>query len=441
MNFTTWMMMLAALWPAATAPQLPDTLVISDVSVLSMDGGPPLDHRTIIIANGRIIAVGAAGQVPIPRAARTIDGRGKWILPGLADMHVHLSTSEEFPLYVGNGVLTVRDLNGSPKTLAWRDSTAAGTLLGPRLFVSGPMIAGGNIPWSNKVTPTTAADADAVVVAQKRAGYDQIKIYDGLSKEVFAAAIGASKRVGMLSSGHIPQDVGFDGVLASGMNGLEHLDKSVAATVGHNLDTLQIPSIVQRIKQSAMWVTPTLESMVQLAKVSTGGYDSLMNRPEALSAPADLRDFWTTVTIRLKANRPPIPGSRYNPYVDYQFRLAEGLAKAGVPMLAGTDLPNVVLVPGYSLQDELDAMVEAGLTRYQVLEAATSAPARFFGQAADWGRVAVGQRANLVVVDKNPLDDLRTLRTPAGVVLQGRWLDGATLRTLRKARGAAPSPH
>src|SRR5206468_1781216 len=144
--------------------------------------------------------------------------------------------------------LTVRDLNGSPQTLAWRDSIARGEMFGPRLFVSGPMIAGSGIPWSNKVVPATTTEADSIVIAQKRAGYDQLKIYDGLSVEIFNEVMAAAKRTGMKSSGHVPEAVGFDGVLASGMNGLEHLDKTVFATMRHNLDTLLVPSVVDRIK-------------------------------------------------------------------------------------------------------------------------------------------------------------------------------------------------
>jgi hypothetical protein len=221
------------------------------------------------------------------------------------------------------------------------------------------------------------------------------------------------------------------------MNGLEHLDKTVFATMGHNLDTTLVPSIVDRIKRSGMYVTPTLESMVQLAKIATGGYDSLMNRPEARRAPAELRDFWTSVTSRLKGNRTPAPGVRYNAYADMQFRIAGALARAGVPLLSGTDLPNAVLVPGYSLHRELAMLVEAGLTPFQALEASTSAPARVLGEANDWGTVAVGRRANLLIVDGNPLADLSTLHTPRAVVLNGVVYDDAQLRAMRD--GASPA--
>ncbi|MDQ6769590.1 MAG: amidohydrolase family protein [Gemmatimonadota bacterium] len=425
--------------PVATV-NAADTLAITDVSVLPMDGPGVLEHQTVVTADGRIVALGAAGKVRVPSGARSIDGRGKYLLPGLADMHVHLSTADEFPMYVGNGVLTLRDLNGSPRKLGWRKAIAAGTMVGPRLFVSGPMIAGSEIPWPNKVVPKTADEARALVLAQKAAGYDQIKIYDGIPKEVFQAAIETATKERMLSSGHIPESVGFDGVLASGMTGLEHLDKTVYATVGDNLDPLQIPSIVARIKASRMWVTPTLESMIQISKAGSGRFDSLMTRPEALSSPPDLREFWTSISSHLKGNRALPAGARCDRYCDFQLRLAGALARAGVPMLAGTDLPNVVLVPGYSLHGELDALALAGLTPYQVLQSATSAPARLFGQESDWGSVAVGRRANLILVDGNPLKDLRTLRDPAGVLLAGRWIERPELRSMRRAEGALPRP-
>jgi hypothetical protein len=422
--------LIAALTLAGPGPAA-DTLAFRDVSVLPMSGTEVLQHQNVVIAGGRIRAVGPIASTSIPAGATVVDGRGRYLMPGLADMHVHLFGTEELPVFVGYGVLTVRDLNGSPQVLGWRRAVESDSLTGPRLIVSGPMIAGGDIPWSNKVTPATATEAEAVVVAQHAAGYDQIKIYDGLSREVFAAALATAKRFGMLSSGHIPQAVGFDGVLASGMTGLEHLDKTVAAVVGHDLDTLQIPGIADRIKRSGMWVTPTLESMIQLALIATGRYDSLINRPEALAAPTAIREFWTSVSIRLKGNRPVQPGVRYNRWTEYQLRLAGALARAGVPLLAGTDLPNAVLVPGYSLHRELEALVTAGLTRYQALEAATSAPARFMREAGDWGVVAAGQRANLLLLDANPLLGFETLGRPAGVVLRGRWLDSVAVTRFR----------
>jgi Amidohydrolase family len=413
-----------------------DTLVITDVTVLPMTGPQTIDHQTVTIAAGRIVAIRSAGEGLVPVRALVINGRGKYLLPGLVDMHVHLSTPEEFPMFVGNGVLAVRDLNGSPETLSWRDSVADGKMFGPRLFVSGPIIAGAEVPWRNKVTPTTATEAKAVVLAQHAAGYDLIKIYDGLTKPVFAAAITTARQLGMLSTGHIPQAVGFDGVLASGMTGLEHLDKTVFAVMDHHLDTLKIPGIVARIKASGMWVTPTLESMIQLSLVGSGGYDSLVTRPEAQDAPKPLRDFWTSVTVRMKADRPRDLGAACNKWCEYQLRLAGSLAATGVPLLAGTDLPNAVLVPGYSLHGELRALVQAGLSPYQALEAATSAPARFFDQSSDWGTIAPGHRADLLLVDHNPLEDLTVLARPAGVVMRGHWYGAEELARFR--RGVAP---
>jgi imidazolonepropionase-like amidohydrolase len=407
-----------------------DTIAFTDVNVLPMDRPIVLEHQTVIVADGRIVAMGPSKSVVAPRGARIVDGTGKFLMPALADMHVHLTTVEELPMYVGYGVLTVRDLNGSAETLAWRAATAKGTLIGPRIFVSAPMIAGGSIPWRNKVMPTTAAEADSLVRAFKIAGYDQIKIYDGITKAVFDASMAAAKQVGLRASGHIPATVGFDGVLAAGLN-LEHLDKTVFATTQHNLDTALIPSIAERIKRSGVWVTPTLESMVQMSKIGTGRFDSLMSRPEAIAAPAGLREYWGSISSRLRGDRKLPSTVVCNPWCEYQLRLAGALAKAGVPMLAGTDLPNAVLVPGYSLVRELEVMVAAGATPFQALVAATAAPALFFGEDKEWGTVAVGKRANLILVERTPMTDVTALRALAGVVSNGKWIDQRELVRLR----------
>lgn len=407
-----------------------DTLAFLDVSVIPMDRPIVLEHQTVVVADGRIVAMGPTRSVPAPAGARIIDGKGKFLMPALADMHVHLTTTDELPMYVGYGVTVVRDLNGSPETLAWREATATGALIGPRLLVSAPMIAGNTVPWRNKVTPANAAEADSIVRAFKAAGYDQIKIYDGITKAVFDASMASAKQVGLRTSGHIPATVGFDGVLAAGLN-LEHLDKTVYATTQHQLDTTLIPSIVNRIKRSGVWVTPTIESMVQLSKIASGRFDSLMSRPEAVAAPAGLREFWGSISSRLRGDRKLPPTAYCNPYCEYQMRLTGALAKAGVPMLAGTDLPNAVLVPGYSLVRELEVMVASGATPFQALVSATAAPARFLGEDKDWGTVAPGKRANLMLIDRTPMTDVTALRAIAGVVLNGTWIGDRELARMR----------
>ncbi len=419
-------MFVAALLFAAAV----DTLAFMDVSVIPMDRPVVLEHQTVVVIDGRIVAMGPVKTIFPPRGARLIQGQGKFLLPALADMHVHVTTPDELPMYVGYGVLTIRDLNGSPETLAWREATATGALLGPRIFVSAPMIAGGNIPWRNKVMPTSAAEADSLVRAFKVAGYDQIKIYDGITKPVFDASMAAAKQVGLRASGHIPVTVGFDGVLAAGL-GLEHLDKTVYATTQHALDTTLIPSIVARVKRSGVWVTPTLESMVQLSKIASGRFDSLMIRPEAIAAPTGLREFWTSISSRLRGDRRLPPTALCNPWCEYQMRLAGALARADVPMLAGTDLPNAVLVPGYSLIRELEVMVAAGATPFQALVSATAAPARFFGEEQEWGTVATGKRANLMLIERTPMNDVTALRALAGVVLNGKWIGERDLARMR----------
>ncbi len=427
----SYALLLISLFTRSEAP-LADPVLIFDVSVIPMDVDTVMTHVDVLVERGRISRMSPHADPP-QTSGRAIDGRGKFLVPGLSDMHVHLSTSAELPQFVAHGVLTVRDLNGSPETLAWRDSVRSGQLVGPRLFVSGPMLAGGAIPWRNKVTPNSAAEARAAVLAQKSAGYDQIKLYDGLSLEAFDAAIAAAKESGLLSSGHIPAAAGFDHVLSSGMDGLEHLDKTVFATVGHNLDTLTIDGIAQRVTASRMWVTPTIASMMELSLIGSGRFDSLMARPQNRTAPEVVRRFWSDVSARMKGSQ-TIPGAaRYNPWTVFQMRLAKALNAAGVPLLVGTDLPNALLSAGAGVREELDALVASGLTRFDALRAATIRPAQFEGQLNDWGSIAVGKRANLVVLSGNPLIDFDVLEEPIGVILEGRWIDQDELSRMRGA--------
>jgi len=406
--------------PAARAPLEPATAFV-DVTVVPMDHERLLPHQTVVVVGERVADLGPVGDVTPPPGARIVDGRNRYLVPGLADMHVHSSSdSLELRLYLANGVTTIRDLNGSPRLLAWRDAIAAGRMEGPRLLVSGPLIAGPDVPWRNKVVPRSPEEGRAVVRAQKAAGYDYIKIYDGVPADVYMAVIDEARRQGMMVTGHIPQSVGLAGVLAAHQN-LEHLDKIVFSAWGHAFDPSRIPSIADSIKRAGVWDTPTLLSMERLALLNRGKGDSLMQLPGVSLASSENRAYWTELNKQMTHAMPVNPAYRFNPFVDFQILLLRGLVDAGVPLLAGTDTPNAMLVPGYSLLDELDALADAGLSPYRVLEMATSNPARFTGGEAAPGIIERGRRADLLLLGANPLASLHALRERVGIMAGGKW--------------------
>ena len=392
------------------ASQSAPPLAIVNVTVIPVARAGSLPNQTVVMRAGRIIALGPSNAVRPPAGARVIDGRGKFLIPGLVDAHVHLEEDADLPQFVASGVTTVRDLMGSPETLAWRESTADGRAVGPRIIAAGPLFAGPEVPWRKKFTTENPDSARAEVRRQHAAGYDLIKIYDGLTPAVYAAVMDEARTLGITATGHIPQTVHLGGVLAAKQN-LEHTDKLVFDMWGHSFDTTRIDSVVRAIAAAGVFVTPTIASMQQLARVGSGGFDSLLARPDARRVGPVTLDVWCSYTSRLRNYRQIPAGTLYNSYTDFQMKVIRAEQRVGVPLIAGTDYPNAMLAPGASLIEELVALHESGLSNVEALRSATTTAGRAIGDTMS-GVVTVGARADVVLLTANPLDDLRSARTP-----------------------------
>jgi len=395
------------------------TTAFLGVTLLDMVRAAPQPDQTVLVENGRITAVGPKETIAVPSDARRIEGRGRFLLPGLVDMHVHLQDSSDLRLFLANGVTTIRDLNGSPSLLVWRRLQAHDSLTAPALIVSGPLFAGPEVQWKNKTVPRTPAEARQAVVAQHDAGYDVIKVYDGLTPAIYDAIVATAAGLAMPVTGHIPEGVGLAGVLAAHQS-LEHADKIVFAAWGHHLDEARIPAVADSVKRSGVWFTATLASLEQLDLVAHGRYDSLMLQPGVHRASQDAREWWGIVG-RLARHASPTAG-RFTPWTEFERRLVRALFERGVPMVAGTDTPNAVMVPGYSLLDELEALQADGIPPYSVLLMATRNAGVWAKAVPSFGTVTVGARADLLLLEADPSRDVRNLRRRVGVMTRGRWL-------------------
>jgi imidazolonepropionase-like amidohydrolase len=366
----------------------------------------------------------------------TVDGRGLFMVPGLVDAHVHLMSDADLGQFLAAGVTTVRVLMGSPHVLELRDAVNRGALMGPRIVTSGPIFAGSTIPWRDKVSPPTPDSARALVRAQKAAGYDLIKIYDGLSAAVYAAVMDEATRLGMRATGHIPAEVHLAGVLAARQD-IEHTDKVLFDVWGHAFDASRIDSVARAIAAAKVAVTPTIASMQTMARVNSGGFDSLVGRPGTRRVSSEALRYWCDVIQRMKGNRPPAAGVRYNPWTDFQMKIIAAEKNAGVLLLAGSDTPNGLLPAGTGLIDELIALRESGLNNVDALASATRNPSKVMGDTAA-GVIRTGAPADFVLVGGNPLEDLGALRDVRGVSAAGRWLSRATLDSLAPVRREPP---
>ena len=412
-----------------------------EVNVLPMDVERVLTGQTVLVADGRIVRMGAAAEVDVPDGATVIDGSGKYLMPGVAEMHGHYPNpnAREFTdavlyLYVANGVTLVRGMQGNAGHLPLRDAIEVREILGPRLLVCAPSLSGDDV--------TRPEDARRLVRDAAAAGFDHLKVHEGLTPEVYAAIAETAKDVGLTWSGHVSNLVGLYAALEQGQSTVDHLDNYIEAMIDDreavaSLGLLDLPRVVSQIDeakigdvvaatvQAGAGVVPT-QALWETFFGGRSGAETLAARPEtrywvrqSLPGVASGVNRWAQQTDRMGgALASPDSGQ---PVIELRRRLIKALHDAGVPVLLGTDSPQVFSVPGFSIHREMQVMVDSGLTPFQVLYSGTGAVADFF-DAEDFGRVAEGQRADLVLLNANPLDDIGHFADSAGVMVNGRWL-------------------
>ena len=412
-----------------------------DVNVLPMDRERVLAGQTVLVADGRIVRIGAAAEVDVPDGATVIDGSGKYLMPGVAEMHGHYPNPDarEFTeavlyLYVANGVTLVRGMQGNAGHLPLRDAIEAREILGPRLLVCAPSLSGDDV--------TRPEDARRLVRDAAAAGFDHLKVHEGLTPEVYSAIAETAMDVGLTWSGHVSNLVGLYAALEQGQSTVDHLDNYIEAMIEDreavaSLGFLDLPRVVPQIDEAKIGdvVAATVQAGVGVVPTQVlwetffggrSGAETLAARPEtrywvrqSLPGVASGVNQWAQQTDRrVGALASPDSGQ---PVIELRRRLIKALHDAGVPVLLGTDSPQVFSVPGFSIHREMQVMVDSGLTPFEVLHGGTKAVADFLG-AEDFGRVAEGQRADLVLLNANPLDDIGRFADSAGVMVNGRWL-------------------
>jgi hypothetical protein len=409
-------------------------VVIVNVNVLPMDSERVLEGQTVIVADGRITRIANAPHVAVPAGAQRIDGSGKYLLPGFADMHVHFhgNPPDEYPLllplYVANGVTTILSLRGAPQALELREALARGRVFGPRMYTVGSYI--------NEPFVTTPDDVERAVVEQQRAGYDFVKLHGDLSREAYHRLLAVARREGIRVVGHAPRNLGVEAMFAErpAQYALVHAEEFLYDRQNRSTDSslphveARIPEFARETAAARIWLMPNLTAYKTIARMVLD-LPATLARPEVRYLPRSSQVMWGPATNPY-TNR--IRPDRYEPMM-WRYALLEKLVREfhaqGVRMLIGTDAMNTGVVPGWSTHDEMADLVAAGLPRYEVLRAATANAAEFLG-AGERGTVAVGQRADLVLLDANPLLDIANTRRISGVMLRGRWLSAGDLAAM-----------
>lgn len=428
-------------------------------AVLTMVGDEveaPTPGRDVLVCGTRIRAVGAAGTLEVPQGTESIDVTGKVMLPGLVDGHVHLFAPLDLQLNLVWGVTTVRNLFGNPVALHLREQTAKGRMWGPRIVTAGPIVDGNPPVWPGSSAVETEEQARAAVQDQVAAGYDFIKVYSLLEPEPFRAAIQAADEAGVPVGGHVPSSVPLRDAVAAGMDFIEHLtgflpavqnddsawaqmsaDEQQALNRYHAIalqvdgfDPEKLPQVAGWMIEHGVWNIPTFVVIERVTAPLEQKNEWFASHPQMPTVSGATRSFWDPSTdFRLRDVPPEDLAARHRSSA-LHLPIVKALHDAGAELMLGTDTPNPFVFPGYSVHEELQRFVDAGLTPWQALRTATVQPARFFGEEDSMGRIAPGYVADLLVLDANPLDDIANSKSVAGVATRGRWLDAEALRAM-----------
>jgi imidazolonepropionase-like amidohydrolase len=430
---------------AVEPPETPRLVAIVGARVIPMTGERVIDDATGLVADGVIRAVGATESIAIPKGARVITARGKFLIPGLGEMHAHVPSGPTPPysvddvlfLWAANGVTVARSMLGAPEHLQLRADLAAQRALGPRLLTAGPSLNGSSVK-----SPEQGAQ---MVREQKAAGYDFLKLHPGLSRESFLAIAQTAHEVGIQFGGHVSQAVGLQLTLEQGQRAVDHLDGYLLALVppaareGRDaddaglvmkFDPTLLAEVVRMTRAAGTWVVPT-ETLYE-NELGPEPVEQLEARPEMRYVPRVLRERYAA-TKRSIFEDPHMTREFAERYVNTRRQVIRALHDGGVGMLLGSDAPQVYNVPGFAVHRELQVMVASGLTPYQALRTATAAPAEFFGATGAYGTIVAGADADLVLLENDPLQDIANTQSIAGVMVRGRWLDRTYLdRGLRE---------
>lgn len=443
---------------AKQAPSIkPKVLVLTHITVIDATGEAARPDMTVVINGNRITEVGESERIRVPRDAQVVVATGKFLIPGLWDMHVHPPDEPFLPLFIANGVTGIRIMWGFPKHHEWRKQIEAGRLLGPHMLIASAIIDGPKPFWSGSIAVSSQAEARQAVVKAKQDGADFVKVYTFLPREEYFAIADEAKKQGIPFEGHVPMAVSAEEASNAGQKSFEHLlgilqacstrndelNKAAQADLAEATDKRQFEgpgvhalrpemldtyspdkasALFALLKKNGTWQTPTLTVLHMLTSINDPSFTS---DPRLRYVPVRERESWNPATVSEKAVSNNIAFGKKDFEMDLQ--VVGAMQKAGVGILAGTDTGNPYCISGFSLHDELDLLVRAGLTPMQALQSATLNPARFLGKEDDFGTVTRGKMADLVLLDANPLEDIANTNKIAAVVYEGKLFPKAAL--------------
>lgn len=437
---------------ACTAQPNNQEIVFRSVNVIPMDKEQVIKNQDVVVKNGVIVAIGNAGKVKYDKNALVIDGAGKFLMPGLAEMHAHVPPVDDLEpmkevlmLFLCNGVTTIRGMLGHPRHIELRNKIQNGEIAGPHFYTSGPSFNGNSVK-----TPEGGAE---MVRNQKETGYDFLKLHPGLTIENFAAIAKTAHEVNIPFAGHVSFQVGVWRAIEAGYASIDHLDGFVESLVpgidtvkeqnaglfgmfiAHRADESKIPALMKALKEKNIWVVPT-QSLAERWFSPEKDADAFAREPEMIYMSEQTLKNWISSKKNLVANA-NYHAASMRKFIHLRRKLIYECQRNGVGLLLGSDAPQVFDVPGFSIHHELKYMVDAGLTPFEALQSGTVNVAKYFGKN-DRGMIKTGFVSDLLLLDSNPLENIENTKKIAGVMLGNKWLSKefitAELKKLEKPK-------
>ena len=425
---------------ACEAQTVPGLTAFTNVTVLPMTSDQVLPGQTVVVRDGVITAAGPAADINVPRGTTVIDGTGRFLMPGLAEMHAHVPPGDNPPrqdvedilfLYVSNGITTIRGMLGSDYQIPLAAEIERGEVLGPNFYVGAPSLNGG--------TARTPEQAETLIRTHAEAGYHLQKIHPGVPLAVWDRMVEVADEVGFTFGGHVPADVGLVHAMETGMSTVDHLDGYVQAIasddvqaqvnagtislggLARGVDDARLAEIVQLTIDHDVYVVPTMYLWENLYGAPDA--DRILRQPEMKYVSPGTREGWR--------RRAGTGREGADVYLALRKRVLKALSDAGAKILMGTDSPQLFNVPGFALHRELEVMTDAGMSNYEILKSGTATVGEYvashLGLDGEFGTIAPGQRADLVLLGSSPLEDLANLFDRVGVMVRGRWVPRAEI--------------
>lgn len=402
---------------AATSAAAQDITAFVNVNVVTMEDDQVLEGRTVVVSDDRIVNIGAAGELDPPESAVIIDGADRYLIPGLAEMHAHVpglddayAPEDVLFLYVSRGVTVARGMQGQPGQLALREKAKNKDFLSPTLYLAAPSLSGNSV--------NGADDARAKVNTYADEGWDLLKVHEGMTVEEYGAIAETAQERGIPFGGHVSDAVGLERAFASGQRTVDHLDNYLNYIGAEDAPATpeMLEKAVSATGASNAGVVPTMALWETFATSPEG----LSEYPELKYAPKPVIAQWKSSHENIVASIPNADAGRLT--IENRRKLLKALSDGGVEILLGSDAPQIFSVPGFSIHREMTVMAEAGMSPYEILYAGTAAPGAYFADKDAFGTITPGARADMILLEANPLDDIANAGAIAGVMLRGRWI-------------------